>query len=116
MRKILTIAIEGGITKEEKKLVNSHGITISESKSIFGGNEIIELICVVTPILIGAISKIITAKINSKKLVSLKVNGVEITNVTEKNALSILKQQVELITKKEEKKDDVSDEEEKIKP
>ena len=65
-------------------------VSISKPKKFSGDADLISAIVTLTTISIPVIGKVIIELINAKKYVKIKVKGVEISGITEKNAIEVL--------------------------
>lgn len=85
---------------DEVASAEKNSVHIRSGKN-FGGNvDLVSAIVTLTGITIPVLGKIIIELIKSKRYVKLKIKGVEIVNITEKNAIEILKKYAKAETKK----------------
>ena len=94
----ITITLSESINDEEHSLLSNLGCISSSSKMI-SGDTIYQLIIIASPLVIKFAKDIIIAKINEKKVKSLKYNGKSFTGFDAKEIKEILS----IIEKIEEK-------------
>jgi uncharacterized protein YejL (UPF0352 family) len=99
MNIIIDFQFEGELFDIEAENLSKRNIGFSKSKSFFGGDEVIQIITIVTPVVIGAVTKIVLEKIKTAKNSSLKINGIEVENLSEENTVQIFNKIVSILEK-----------------
>jgi len=85
---------DSSIIQKEIDMLNERDILNISSKHI-NGNDYVLLMIQLTPATIATVSAIVIASIKSKRHITIKHDGYEITGLSEKNAVAILKKMMD---------------------
>ena len=75
--------------QNEIKELTENGATLIRSKTFQGTAETIRLLIELTPVVLTAVTAIVVTNIKAKRHISIKYKGVEVTGISEENALKI---------------------------
>ncbi|MDE7202232.1 MAG: hypothetical protein K2O91_10100 [Lachnospiraceae bacterium] len=70
-------------------------VEVIRPDSLFGANEIVEVVVAITAVSVPMLGKVLTALIKNKKITSIKYKGIEIDGISEKNVNYILNKLLE---------------------
>ena len=90
---VLEILKEDAIEFEnEIENLTENGAIAIKSKAFQGAPEMIQLLVELTPAILATVTTISVTCIKAKKHISIKHNGIEISGISEKNALKIFEE------------------------
>lgn len=100
MNKNVIIELHGKLTIDEVQLLKSNNLSYNISKNIFGGGEVVEILCVAVPNLSALIAYIVVQRIKAKRYNKVKINGkkleisaeIEIEGLSEKAIIKIVEE------------------------
>lgn len=88
---MLLIRLSGPLSQEDEGWLKKHDVDFGCSKSLTGGQEIIDVLIPLAPVIILQVADIIKEYIKNRRLMSMKYYDIELQNVAIKDVDELLK-------------------------
>ena len=88
---MLLIKLSGPLSQEDEGWLKKHNVDFGCSKSLTGGQEIIDVLIPLAPVIILQLADIIKEYIKNRRLISIKYDDIELQNVAINDVDELLK-------------------------